>query len=78
MRDVPPVFRLVGLGWYVAICIVFGIVGGLLLDNELGTRPLFIMVGLFLGLGLAGWGGYKQLTEALRDTTRKGQGGKQD
>jgi ATP synthase protein I len=78
MRDVPPVFRLVGLGWYVAVCIVLGIVGGLLLDNELGTKPLFILVGLFLGLGLAAWGAYRQLTEALRGTTQKGEEGKQD
>lgn len=40
--------RLTGLGWYVALCIVFGVVGGLALDGLLETKPLFMLLGILL------------------------------
>ena len=51
--------RLMGLGWYVASCIVLGIVGGLGLDKLVGTTPLFTLLGTVLGTILAFWGLYK-------------------
>ena len=51
--------RLTGLGWYVALCIVFGIVGGLALDGLLETKPLFMLLGILLGSVVAFWGLYK-------------------
>ena len=50
------VLRLTGIGWYVAICIVIGVVGGLFLDNLAGTAPLFILLGTVLGSVVAFWG----------------------
>ena len=41
--------RLTGLGWYIAICIVIGVVGGLGLDKLTGTVPLFTLLGTVLG-----------------------------
>ena len=41
--------RLTGLGWYIAICIVIGVVGGLGLDKLLGTVPLFTLLGYGTG-----------------------------
>ena len=55
------VARLLGVGWYVAICIVGGVWGGVLLDEKLGTSPLFLLIGLMLGLVIAGAGVYRLL-----------------
>ena len=65
MSRLPPAMRLLGLGWYVAFCIVMWTVGGVLIDDAANTRPLFTMLGLFLGLLAALLGGYLLLMEAL-------------
>ncbi|HWO93493.1 MAG TPA: AtpZ/AtpI family protein, partial [Dehalococcoidia bacterium] len=68
-----PVFRLLGLGWFVAISILLGTVGGVWLDDQLSTAPLFTLVGIFLGLGAAFVGAYQMLAETvLRPTGRRG------
>ena len=62
--------RLVGLGWYVSICIVAGILGGRFLDEKVfHTSFLFTLLGLGVGLGLAFWGLYKILATVLADTS---------
>lgn len=72
MEGFPPSVRLIGIGWYVAFTIVLGVVGGLLLDGAVDTKPIFTLIGLTLGLVLALWGGYVQLMETLRTiSTRK-------
>lgn len=50
---------LIGIGWFFAASIVGGIVGGLLLDGWLHTKPAFTLLGLFGGLVVASYGGYK-------------------
>lgn len=55
------VAQLVGVGWYVAICIVGGVWGGAWLDDKLGTSPLFLLIGLMLGIAVAGAGVYRML-----------------
>ena len=65
MTRLPPTIRLVGLGFYVAACIVGGAVGGLQLDRLLDTGRLFAMLGLFAGLALAFTGSYLLLMEVL-------------
>jgi hypothetical protein len=65
MGRLPPVVRLLGIGWYFAICIVTGIVGGVLLDRLLNWEPALTLLGLFLGLGAAFFGGYLMLMEEL-------------
>jgi F0F1-type ATP synthase assembly protein I len=77
LKGLPPVIRLLGVGWYFAFCIVGGIVAGLLLDRWLNTTPVLTLIGLAAGLLLAFWGGYLLLTELLRagqqqPTDRKG------
>ena len=57
--------RLTGLGWYVALCIVFGVVGGLKLDKLLGPAPLFMLLGTVLGSVVAFWGLYKMVQPLL-------------
>ena len=57
--------RLAGLGWYVAACIVIGVVGGVFLDKLFGTVILFTLLGILLGSAVAFWGVYKMILPVL-------------
>ncbi len=65
MDGLPPTVRLIGIGWYFAVCIVVGVGGGVLLDKQLGLTPILTLVGLALGLFFAFWGGYRMLIDTL-------------
>lgn len=73
MDSLPPSARLLGIGFYIAICIVVGTIGGRELDKALDTGKVFTIIGLTAGLGLALYGGVKQLLEvvAATDQARK-------
>ena len=58
-------FRLLGIGWYVAICLLGGTAVGLWLDSRFETSPVFMLIGLFAGLALAGIGMYRLLMAVL-------------
>ncbi len=47
------VLRLTGIGWYVAVCIGGGALGGWWLDGRTGWSPLLTLLGLALGLAVA-------------------------
>ena len=53
--------QFIGLGWYIAAAILVGCLAGLWLDNQIGTAPLFLLVGLILGLVVALYGTYKMM-----------------
>lgn len=73
LTRLPSAVRLLGIGWYFAMSIVGGIGGGLLLDGWLETRPLFTLLGLFVGLALALFGGYVLLMQVMsEEKTGKG------
>ncbi len=57
--------RLTGLGWYIAFCIVGGVLGGVGLDKLVGTLPLFTLVGTVLGSVVAFWGVYRMILPVL-------------
>ena len=57
--------RLVGIGWFVAMCIGGGAVGGLLLDRQLETGPILTLVGLCAGIAVAVVGMYRMLMAIL-------------
>ena len=57
--------RLTGLGWYVALCIVAGILIGIGLDRAAGTSPWLLLVGVILGSVAAFWGVYKMILPVL-------------
>ena len=61
--------RLIGIGFYIAACILLGILGGLWLDNRFDKSPLFVVAGLLLGLALAGYGVYSMI-RPLMDNRR--------
>ena len=49
-------FRLTGMGWYMAVCIIAGAGGGLFLDRWLDTKVLFALLGMVFGSGVAFYG----------------------
>jgi len=71
MNKGSPAFRLIGLGFFVGICILVGVLGGLWLDRWLNMSPVFLVTGLFAGLIVAFYGVYKMLKPFLND---KGKG----
>jgi F0F1-type ATP synthase assembly protein I len=72
----PPSVQLIGIGWYVALCIILGVVGGVFLDKWIDTKPVFTLLGLLLGMIMAFWGGWVQLKEVLDAISTRGQGDK--
>ena len=63
--------RLTGLGWYVALCIVFGILGGLWLGNATGQVALLTLLGVTLGSVVAFYGVYRMALPAIYGPKRK-------
>jgi F0F1-type ATP synthase assembly protein I len=59
-----------GIGFAIAIPLGLLFLGGLWLDERLGTQPLFMMVGILLGLIAAG----ATIAELL--AVQSGQGGR--
>ena len=57
--------RLTGVGFFIGGSIVLGVVGGLWLDNRMNTKPVFILVGLVLGIVVAAYGVYQMLLPLL-------------
>ncbi len=57
--------RLVGIGWYVGICIGFGAVLGVWIDKEFALNPLFTLTGIGLGIIVAIFGMYRMLRAVL-------------
>ena len=66
MNRLPPAARLIGIGWYFAVCIVLGLAGGVVLDRVVGTTPWLTLLGLLLGLSAAFYGGYRMLVDVLQ------------
>jgi hypothetical protein len=77
MGEISPAIRLLGIGFYVAVCIVLGTLGGRELDRLLDTGRVFTVVGLGVGLALALYGGVRQLLEVLNAINRS-RTGRQD
>jgi ATP synthase protein I len=74
MNRMPPAVSVLGIGWFFAVSIIGGIIGGMLLDDWLDTRPLFIILGLFLGLAVAFYGGFKALMRVMAETSGNTKG----
>ena len=53
--------KLMGLGWYVALSIILGLLGGWWMDNLLQSTPLLTLVGVITGTALAFYGVYKMI-----------------
>jgi|TARA_B110000116_G_scaffold113575_1_gene98664 uncharacterized membrane protein YcjF (UPF0283 family) len=60
------IVRLVGVGWYVGICISVGAWAGLWADDRFGFSPMLTLVGIAVGLVLALAGMIRMLMAVLR------------
>jgi hypothetical protein len=77
MGNIGPAARLLGIGSYVALCIVLGTLGGRWLDGQFDTGSLLTVVGLFFGLAIAIYGAIQQLFEVLRIIDARRKAGKE-
>ncbi len=68
------VLRFSGIGFYIAGCIILGVVLGVWLDRQVDLRPLFTILGLGFGLFLAFFGTYRLLLSVLGERRGKGTG----
>jgi ATP synthase protein I len=70
MQNWGPAVRFLGIGFYIAFCIVLGILGGLWLDRRFHTEPIFLLIGLVLGLVAAFWGLYQMLLPMINENKK--------
>jgi ATP synthase protein I len=66
--------RLTGVGFYVGACIAGGTLAGLWIDGKLGTRPLFMIGGLLVGVVVAFYGLYRMIQPFMNDKHDKENG----
>ena len=59
--------RLIGVGWFIGISILLGVLGGFWLDSKYGTKPLWVIVGLVLGIVVAVYGVYQMLLPLIKN-----------
>ena len=64
-----------GIGFYIAGSIILGIVGGRWLDEKLNSKPLWLIIGLILGIIVAVYGTYSML-KPFMENNRKEKGSK--
>ena len=66
-----PALRLTGIGFYIATCIVGGTLAGWWLG---GKKPLFMIIGLVLGLVIAVYGVYRMIRPLMKNNQDKENG----
>ena len=66
-RKLALALRLLGVGWFVAICIGGGAGVGLLLDGRFDVSPVLTLVGLGAGIALAVVGMFRMLMAIMSD-----------
>lgn len=59
--------RFTGIGWSIVIPIVAGLLLGKWIDGKTGTHPLFLLLGIVLGLAIGLYAAGRLLFELLRD-----------
>ena len=62
MRRWQAALRFIGVGWYVGLSILGGVLAGLWLDGKFNTKPLFVIIGLVLGIAVAVYSVYKMFS----------------
>ncbi len=59
--------NLIGIGWFLGLSILAGVLGGMWLDSKFNTKPILLLVGLVLGVLVAFWGAYRMLLPLIRN-----------
>ena len=63
--------RLVGVGFFIGGSIVLGVLGGLWLDSKMNSEPIWVIVGLILGVIVAFFGVYNMLLPLIGSKRNK-------
>lgn len=63
--------RLTGVGFFIGACILLGVIAGIWLDSKLNTEPVFVIIGLVLGIIVAVYGVYRMLLPLLNNKQDK-------
>jgi F0F1-type ATP synthase assembly protein I len=63
--------RLTGVGFFIGICIAGGALVGWWLSDK---NPLFMILGLLVGLVIAVYGVYRMIRPLMNDRQNKGNG----
>ncbi|MBN1176633.1 MAG: AtpZ/AtpI family protein [Dehalococcoidales bacterium] len=71
MNRLIPALRLTGIGFYIGICIAGGAYAGWKLSSE---KPLFMIIGLLVGLVVAVYGVYRMIRPLMNDRQDKENG----
>jgi F0F1-type ATP synthase assembly protein I len=64
-RPLPGAVAFLGMGLAAAVCVGIGLGLGILVDSALHTAPIFLLVGLVLGLAVAAMSVIKQIRTYL-------------
>ena len=54
------------IGMVLLVTTLAGVAAGYWVDQQLGTQPLFILVGFLAGAGIGGFGIYRLVTRFLK------------
>ena len=71
MNRLSPALRLTGVGFYIGTCIVGGAFAGWKLSGE---KPLFMIIGLLVGLVVAVYGVYRMIRPLMNNKQDKENG----
>jgi F0F1-type ATP synthase assembly protein I len=66
-----PAARLIGVGFYIGVCLTGGALSGRWLDRRFDTQPIFMLTGLIVGLIFAAWGVYQMLLPLLKENKKE-------
>jgi hypothetical protein len=65
-RWVAPAAYLLGIGWYIAISILLGVFIGHWVDDVTDFKPTFTLIGILVGLLVAGFGAARMVQRFIR------------
>ena len=54
------------IGMLLLVATLAGVAAGYWVDQQLGTQPLFVLVGFLAGAGIGGFGIYRLVTRFLK------------
>jgi ATP synthase protein I len=65
-----PALSFIGVGFYIAGAVILGILGGHWLDGKLDSAPIFLIIGLIIGLAAAVLGVYNMLKPFIENNKK--------
>jgi F0F1-type ATP synthase assembly protein I len=71
MKWVVPSAWLIGIGWCFAMPIVIGVLLGNWIDSRTGRAPLFVLLGILIGLAVGIYGSVRMLLQFLEQTNKE-------